>query len=105
MSLKRFAALLALASACGARTPAPTVARPSASSQAGATPRAAPATRAPSDAQAEAEYDERVRAALERVARVRGLPIRKPVHSRVLDRSAIVERLQAKVEKEIPKGV
>jgi hypothetical protein len=40
---------------------------------------------------------------LERVARARGLPVRREVESRVLDRAAVYERVRAHVEREVPR--
>ncbi|AUX48240.1 hypothetical protein SOCE26_097720 [Sorangium cellulosum] len=54
---------------------------------------------------AERAADPEVALALARVAKARGLPVRRDVPSRVLARSEILERVRAHVEREIPEGV
>ncbi|WP_437674993.1 hypothetical protein [Sorangium sp. So ce131] len=54
---------------------------------------------------AERAADPEVALALARVAKARGLPVRRDVPSRVLARSEILDRVRAHVEREIPEGV
>jgi hypothetical protein len=49
------------------------------------------------------ESRRKVRDMLLRVSRARGLPVRREVASRVLDRAGILERIRAHVEKEVPR--
>jgi hypothetical protein len=59
----------------------------------------------PSSTPAPPQEDPRVRAVLERVASFRKLPIVHPVVGKSLGRKALLEKLKAKVEKDLPKGV
>jgi len=100
-------ALALAATGCSAQPPSPVTepAAPKAAPEQAAAPEAAPpaqaAAAAPEDDPSRAAQPE-VRRMLETVARARGLPIRRDVPGRVLDRGAILARIRAHVEKEIP---
>lgn len=50
----------------------------------------------------EVESDPRIAAMLERVAKARGLPIKRPVRGKVLDRDTMLKRVRADVERDTP---
>jgi hypothetical protein len=115
VSQVRRAGRLALAAAvalagCGPAAPAvptpvvgPRPAAPSASAARSAAPVAPARPDEPPAADAAAEA--KISAMLERVVAARGLPAKRPVKSRVLDRDAILARIRAHVDREVPKEV
>ena len=112
-SLRRAAALLSLAAlAAGCAPPlapdAPIEPAPSPPAVVAAAPPASPKRVAsPGDALPDPTHaaQEDVRRMLARVAQARGLPIRRAVPGRVLDRGAILARIREHVAREIPPDV
>ncbi len=88
--------------ACGPAAPLPEPVAPSA--QPPPRPAAAPPL-VVAPAEEPTIGDAEVQAMLPRVAAARGLPIRRKVITRVLDRAAVLARIRAKVESEIPADV
>jgi hypothetical protein len=87
-------AALSLASACADAPPPPAPPQPVAIAPVPA-PRVAPAP--PST-----EADALVAAMLERVSRIRGLPIKHPVKGRTLSRGDMIAKLKSKMDRELP---
>ena len=92
------AVALALASGCGPSSFGPTTPSPAGGKVAEATP---PARTNPEDEQSTAA----VQAMLARVARARGLPIKRAVPGKVLDRDTMLRRIRETVEEDTPKDV
>jgi hypothetical protein len=65
----------------------------------------APSASAPPPSDPVSEARARVASMLARVGRTRGLPVKREVPSRVLDREKILAKIRAKVEKELPPDV
>jgi hypothetical protein len=101
------AALILLAVAGCSAPPAPPVEPPKveAAPPPPAPPRTAAPEAAPPKPDPEAAARQKIAAMLAKVAAARGLPVRREVPGRVLDRDAVLAKIKAKVEKELPPDV
>ncbi|WP_441290438.1 hypothetical protein ACSRUE_07630 [Sorangium sp. KYC3313] len=95
----------AAAPAAPPRAQASAAARPVASAAPGLAGGAGPVDAGELDEDAARLTDGEIARVLARVAKARGLPVRRDVRSRVLARGQILERVRAHVEREIPEGV
>jgi hypothetical protein len=108
LSGARLAAAAALALGLGCAPPGPPAAQLPAKAPAAAAaapPEGAPLVEACDEDDALRLVRGEVRRVLDRVAELRGLPVRRDVPSRVLDRAAILEQIRAHVDRELPEGV
>ncbi|WP_437325923.1 hypothetical protein [Sorangium sp. So ce381] len=95
----------AAAPAAAPRAQASVAALPAASAAPGPVGGASPVDEGGLDEDAARLTDGEIARVLARVAKARGLPVRRDVRSRVLARGQILERVRAHVEREIPEGV